>query len=230
MGQRVYLKEYDFNLAAGGIAIVLAEGAYFRVQSSTGAVSIIIDGLGELPGLLAGQGIKSTPFRRLTLRDVSGAANVGKLLVSNEEFIDNRTYGVNSLDAATIAALKLSTPRPELPGVVFSQSTSHLAGEVVVILAPGANANGAIVHSIEYAGYAAATELCTFLSKASAPASQADGNVLLPVYSDNLFGTVYVSRGRLTQPTRIPAGQGLYFFTLNAINNFSTKSVRYTLL
>ena len=106
MGKRVYLKEYDFALTAGGIGIILAEGAYFRVQSSSGAVSVIVDGLGELPGLLAGQGIKSTPFKRLTLRDASGAANVGKILVSNEEFIDNRTYGVNSLDAATIASLK----------------------------------------------------------------------------------------------------------------------------
>ena len=103
---RVYLKEYDIALTAGGIQVLLAEGAYFRIQSSTGPITIDIDGLGVLPGLLAGQGIARTPFKRLTLRDVSGAPNVGKLLVSSEEFIDNRTFGVSTLDAATLAALE----------------------------------------------------------------------------------------------------------------------------
>lgn len=225
MGQRVFLKEYDFNLTAGGIAIVLAEAEYFRIQASSGPVSIMIDGLGELPNLQAGQGIKSTPFKRLTIRDVSGAANVGRILVSNQEFIDNRTYGVNSLDAATIASMK----RPDVSGAFFSISEAPLANTTTTVFLAAANVNGAIIHSANVAEFSTAMVRNALIAKATAP-TQITGEEVLMLSKASSFGnTYYFGGGDLTTPQRIAAGKGLYFFTVDAQVG-SLKSVRYTLL
>lgn len=91
------LKYYDFTLTAGGSQVLLVSGNNFRIQSQTGAVDVTVDSVGTLPGLLTGQGLKDVPFKRLTLRDASGAPNVGTILVSPAEFVDNRTYGVMTL-------------------------------------------------------------------------------------------------------------------------------------
>ena len=93
---------YDFTLTAGGSQVLLVEAAYFRVQSATGAVDVSVEGFGTLPGLLVGQGIKDTPFKRLVIRDASGAANLGTILVASQEFVDNRTYGVTSITGGYI--------------------------------------------------------------------------------------------------------------------------------
>lgn len=227
MGQRVYLKEYDFNLTAGGFAVILAEGTYFRVQSSTGALSILVDGMGELPGLLAGQGIKDTPFKRLTLRDVSGAANVGKLLVSNEEFIDNRTYGVNSLDTATLLALS----RPLAAAVSWTESTTHLANTATVIFLPSANTNGAIIHNIDYLEFNSNIPTSAFLAKNAAPTAVIDGEILLLNGPTAMAGATYVSSGKLAKEVRIAAGKGFYYLSAPAVTGGgATKGVRYTFL
>ena len=227
MGQRVYLKEYDFNLTAGGFAVILAEGAYFRVQSSTGALSIIIDGLGELPGLLAGQGIKDTPFKRLTLRDVSGAANVGKLLVSNEEFIDNRTYGVNSLDAATIALMR--TP------LAYTQSTNVATVLAVatpeVILLPANNVNGVIVQN---ASYFLVGGLVVYsggvLAKNAAPANVNDGALIAPFLARSISAANLLYAVDMNQPVFVPAGLGLYWMFSIATNAGEQRATRIRVL
>ena len=90
-------KSYDFTLSAGGAIALLVEGSYFRIQSATGAVDVTVEGTGTLPGLLTGQGLKDTPFKRLVIKDVSGSANTGSILVASQEFIDNRTYGVTTI-------------------------------------------------------------------------------------------------------------------------------------
>lgn len=90
-------KLYDFTLSAGATVALLVEGEYFRIQEATGAVDVTVEGSGTLPGLLVGQGLKETPYKRLLIRDASGAANVGKILIASKEFIDNRTYGVTTI-------------------------------------------------------------------------------------------------------------------------------------
>lgn len=227
MGQRVFLKEYDFNLTAGGIAIVLAEAEYFRIQASSGAVSIMIDGLGELPNLQAGQGIKSTPFKRLTIRDVSGAANVGRILVSNQEFIDNRTYGVNSLDvatlaslnaarsldAATIAALKLTTPRPE----AYTGSTNVvavlIANTAEAVFLPAANPNGVILQAAQLSdmGGLGSPFVGGLVAHTAAPAGCATGANVLGIESKAASAANLYVGAQLQRPVLIPAGLGLWW-------------------
>lgn len=91
------VRTYDFNLSAGQTSVILAEGEYFRIQSATGALDVTVEGVGTLPGLLAGQGMMDTPFKRLVLKDASGSTNSGTILVASREFIDNRTYGVMTI-------------------------------------------------------------------------------------------------------------------------------------
>lgn len=87
------LKVYDFTLTAGGSQVILVESAYFRIMTAAGAVDVIGDTFGTLPGVQAGQGLQNTPYKRLTLRDASGAPNSGTILCSGDLFIDNRTIG-----------------------------------------------------------------------------------------------------------------------------------------
>lgn len=93
MSNRNALKVYDFTLTAGGSQIILVESAYFRIMTATGPVDVIGDTFGTLPAVQAGQGMQNTPYKRLTLRDASGAPNSGTILCSGDLFIDNRTIG-----------------------------------------------------------------------------------------------------------------------------------------
>lgn len=231
MGKPVYLKEYDFNLAANGSAVILTTGEYFRIQSSNGAVSVSIDGLGELPGLLAGQGISNTPYQRLTLRDVSGAANVGKILVANDAFIDNRTYGVNALDAATIASLKLTTPRPETSTASFNSSAIVSASTAVTIFNAASNVNGALIQTIDFSeANGGSLQLYGFLAKASAPTTINDGEPILVFGGTGWTGTSYIYRESLKSPVLLAAGLGLHFFGNQATTAAGLRACRYRLL
>lgn len=80
-------------VAAGGSMQVLAEGSFFRVYSSSGPVAVTVDTVGELGPLLAGQGLKDTPFKRLFVRDLSGSANIVQLIVADASFVDDRITG-----------------------------------------------------------------------------------------------------------------------------------------
>lgn len=238
MPKQIFLKEYDFNLTPGGVQVILTTGEYFRIQSSAGGVSISIDGVGELPGLLAGQGIKSTPFKRLTLRDVSGAANAGKLLVSSDEFIDNRTYGVNSLDAATIASLKLPTPRPEAQTGFFSDVSARAANSALEVFSPAANVNGAILLSAQISLFELTTPgnrpAQAFMTKNGVPATKVDGSILLmaQMVMLNSAASAYAMNGALLAPQTIASGQGLYFFSEQSTgaDTATFRACRYKLL
>lgn len=98
---------YDFTLTAGGSQVILAEGDYFRVMSSTGQVEVLMSDGSRYGPIAAGQGQKGKHYTRLTVRDRSGAGNVGFIMVAGEEFVDNRVNGeVSVIDggkARTIA-------------------------------------------------------------------------------------------------------------------------------
>lgn len=111
MSNRNALKVYDFTLTAGGSQIILVESAYFRIMTATGPVDVIGDTFGTLPAVQAGQGMQNTPYKRLTLRDASGAPNSGTILCSGDLFIDNRTIGnvaITNKDALNGAMARLS--------------------------------------------------------------------------------------------------------------------------
>lgn len=85
-------KIYDFTLSAGGAMPLLVEGGYFKIYSCTGVLAVSIDGGSTIGPINTGQGMK-TEFKRLTIVDQSGAANVGKIIVASDEFVDGRISG-----------------------------------------------------------------------------------------------------------------------------------------
>jgi hypothetical protein len=197
---------YDFSVNSGGTQIILAEGDYFRLQSATGTVSITVEGVGTIPNMLTGQGIKDTPFKRLVVKDTSGASNAGQILVSSNEFVDNRTYGINDLSTATLNTLT----RPAAATGFYADQSLITANTAVNIFTAGSNVNGAILLSADINYNGANTPLGAFLTKATAPATVVDGQVLIT--TKQTFGG---SGCACTLPKEqfIPAGVGLYFIS-----------------
>jgi hypothetical protein len=218
---------YPFSMGAGKPFIVPAEGDYFRVQSSLGSISVTIEGAGTLPALQSGQGIKNTPFNRLILRDTSGAANSGVILVASEEFIDNRTYGVNDLSAGSLATL-----RQPLASTGFYSSVAAIAANTAEqIFSPAANVNGAILLSASFSDSENAGFAASFVAKASAPANIADGEVIDST-SITVVAAVAGAFMRLPKEQFISAGKGLYFISNSALtaNQYMNRSARFRLL
>lgn len=92
---------YDLTIAANASAMLLVAGDYFKIMSATGAVNVKST-FGELRGLIAGQGLESTPFDGLTIQNATGASNTVRVFVGDENFIDGFTgnVGVTSNAAA----------------------------------------------------------------------------------------------------------------------------------
>lgn len=86
-------KIYPFTIGAYEALPLLVQGSYFKIASSTGVLDVTGDTFGTIEGVLAGQGLRGHAFQRLTLRDRSGAANVVRLLVADELFVDDRITG-----------------------------------------------------------------------------------------------------------------------------------------
>jgi hypothetical protein len=83
---------YDFTIPANGSFQLNVEGEYVRIMSSTGTVELVTDTY-RIGPIAAGQGQANTPFKRLTINDKSGATNVGTLLISSSDFVDQRISG-----------------------------------------------------------------------------------------------------------------------------------------
>lgn len=91
-------KVYPFTLAANQAQVVLAEGAYFRVKTCAGDVAVQFDDNAALGPINAGQGFKVPEgYKRLTIVDYSGAANVGSIIVAGADFVDQTLSGVVSV-------------------------------------------------------------------------------------------------------------------------------------
>lgn len=86
-------KIYPFTLSAFGSLPLLVQGSYWKVLSSTGDLEITGDTFGTLDTIQPGQGLKGRDFSRLVVRDKSGAVNVVRLLVADEDFVDDRVTG-----------------------------------------------------------------------------------------------------------------------------------------
>lgn len=101
-------RRYDFAMSAYGTFILSAVGKRFVIKSATGAVRVKTNTGDDLNGLEGGQGLGSdTQFSRLEITDISGAANSGYIIVSDDAFIDNRITGevsvIDGEQARTIA-------------------------------------------------------------------------------------------------------------------------------
>lgn len=83
---------YPVVLAPNGASRLFVAGAYFKIISATGAVTVEFDS-GVMRGLIAGQGLQETPFSSLMFTDESGAANTLSVIVGDRNFVDSRVTG-----------------------------------------------------------------------------------------------------------------------------------------
>lgn len=226
--QAMTFKVYDFTLTAGGSFRLPAAGGYFRIMTSTGAVDVTVEGVGTLPGLLAGQALKNVNFPALLLRDASGAPNSGTILVASSEFQDNRLNGTVDLSATSLAALESvdlnaatqnALKRPEISTGSFSNTAALTANTPVTVFTPAANANGAIILSAGWQqGHASNMPGIVFLAKSSAPASISDGEVIGCATSISASASVLFGCGVLPKEVQLPAGLGLYVISQDALS------------
>lgn len=90
---------YDFNLSANGSQWLPVSGAYFRVISAAGNVTVRESGGAVVGPINAGQGMKNREFVGLLIQDASGAANKGTIIVAGSDFVDDRITGeVSTID------------------------------------------------------------------------------------------------------------------------------------
>lgn len=83
---------YRFTCAAGGVDTILADAGFYKVLSATGTIEVARSDGSRIGPLLPGQGEREQ-FQRLTIKDTSGAANTGLILVADSSFEDTRIYG-----------------------------------------------------------------------------------------------------------------------------------------
>lgn len=96
---------YDFTIPANGSFTLLAEGDYLRIMSSTDTVEIVTDNY-RIGPIKSGQGQSDAPFKRITINDKSGNANIGTLLVAGSGFVDQRISGeVTVIDGSKLRTL-----------------------------------------------------------------------------------------------------------------------------
>lgn len=86
-------KIYPFTIGAYEALPIMVQGSYFKILSATGMVDVTGDTFGTVEAMLAGQGLRGQDFRRLVIRDRSGSPNMVRLLVSDDQFIDDRITG-----------------------------------------------------------------------------------------------------------------------------------------
>ncbi|MES2482969.1 MAG: hypothetical protein V4609_13300 [Pseudomonadota bacterium] len=103
-------KVYPFSVAAGGSQVILAEGSFVRIMAATSEVNLTIDGVGPFGPIAAGQGFRDRPFKRIVISDASGAANVGSVIVADNDFVDQTLLGtVSVIDGGKLLTLAQKT-------------------------------------------------------------------------------------------------------------------------
>ncbi|WP_310611647.1 hypothetical protein [Limnohabitans sp.] len=134
----VSVKTYDFTIPAGGSVQIQAVGTYFRIQSSTGPISVTGE-FGEVAPLMQGQGIKDSPFTRLQLRDLSGSMCVGKVIVASSEFIDQQMVLSGSLSMLPLRYGNPTSVRSFTSCFLISQSVVPYGAFTLTRTSPNVN-------------------------------------------------------------------------------------------
>jgi hypothetical protein len=86
------MAQYDFTLPANGAQTLDVSGTYFSYKGGLGPIRVTSSD-GAVVDLLPGQGMSKLKFDRLTVKDISGVANVGIILAGNGEWRDERITG-----------------------------------------------------------------------------------------------------------------------------------------
>lgn len=92
--------QYDFTLNPNGSQTLEVSGTYFTYKGGLGAIRVTPSS-GDSVDLLPGQGMSAVKFDRLTIKDLSGAANAGAVLAGTGAWRDERIAGtVEVIDGA----------------------------------------------------------------------------------------------------------------------------------
>jgi hypothetical protein len=86
------MAQYDINLPPNGAQTLDVSGSFFTYKGGIGPIRVTPSS-GEPVDLLPGQGMSGLKFDRLTVKDLSGANNVGVLLAGNGAWRDERITG-----------------------------------------------------------------------------------------------------------------------------------------
>jgi hypothetical protein len=233
------LQIYDFSMAAGGSFVLPVSGNYFRIITTTGNVNVVADTWGKLGPISRGQGLENSLYNRLTIQDASGAPNSGTILVSDANFIDQTLYGsislagAVSLDSATLLALEQVNVRPEAQTGTFKSNSVIAANTPETVFTAGANSNGAIILTCGFTVLLSAVSVigAAFLSKATAPTTSVDGDLILSAQSNGYGANSWgYEAGQLQKEQFISAGVGLYFISTAGCAVNSLRHCRYKML
>ena len=214
---------YDFALAANASQVILAEGEYFKIFSSTGTVEVTRSDGAKYGPISAGQGARNKHFDRLTIRDKSGAANMGFIIVSDADFVDDQL----SFTSAALAALA----RPEQASGSTNVTVGVNANVPETVIAPGANANGLVVLSASFNDYVIAAMTGGLFARATAPAASSDPGLIAALELVGSDGGNFFYSVDKSFPMLVQAGFGLYWLQ-DVASAFprAQRSVRYKLL
>jgi uncharacterized protein YegP (UPF0339 family) len=216
---------YDFALAAGETQVILTEGSYYKIASATGAINVRRSNGSMLAGLMPGQGERDQDFNKLTITDASGAPNVGRIIVADRTFVDDRLNLPAGSSIAVSNQVQLATSAfAPAPNNWFDAVGAFVANTPVQVIAPAANVNGVVVLAaaiLTGANQAANPSHVSLIAKNAAPASVVDGNTLL-IGSNAGYevqsGVAATSvGGQMSQAVTIAAGLGLYFVCDSAV-------------
>lgn len=211
---------YDFSIAAGESFDLPVDANFYKVLTSTGDLAITRDGGSTVRPMRAGRGERNIEFKKLVLRDISGATNSGTILVGDSGFIDDTIVLSSSINV-----------RPEAASGFYNVTSALAANTADVIFLPGANTGGAIVMQATIGDAQAVAHAEAILAKASAPASVNDGEaIVLAVPVNSALSNPTATRGDLMIPQYVAAGKGLYYIGSTVNSNQYPRVCRYKLL
>lgn len=237
MAQAKLAKIYDFTLPANGSFQLPVEGDYFRILTSTGDVEVVGDTFSRFGPIKAGQGLEKAPYRRLTINDKSGSANIGTIIVASDGFVDQRVVGeVSVIDggkartlagnafsgmvaagavAAQFAHVQLWNPTTTKNSVVEQIVVSSTTSVSIVMRSHNAalpSAYGAQPNPASKKIGGADSAMQSFFTNNAAAVPTGKYYGLLAVNANQ------ISVFRLAEPIVIPPSQGLVLYVSNAVN------------
>lgn len=220
-------------LTAGQSKRFNVTGRFVRLMSATGAVEItyFINGseIGRTGNVQAGYAEEfDEVFDAFTVVDKSGAGNTIEILYRmNSRARYDRSAGNVAITNTQNSPIPVSSVGQGYGGA-FVSNTALGANAAQVVVAPGANLNGVIIHRAQLKSYnSTAVPMTVLIAKASAPAGVIDGDVIL---SPDTFVGGYTSHGKLEDSIVVPAGKGLYFISdIGESGALSFRNLLYTI-
>jgi len=110
--------QYDFSLAPGAAQRFEVVGKFFKNTASTGLIRVSTS-KGEYVDLKPGQGIYGVGFSWLSVKDISGAANVGSIIIGDFDFRDDTINGTIKLIDDAYVKVRNKDTRNSLLGNSF---------------------------------------------------------------------------------------------------------------